>query len=435
MKNLLIISRDFPPSAIIAAMRAFRLVRRISGFGWRPFVLTAPDACQIPIDSSLAGAVPPTVHVEAVRCHSPWRHTAQWRDVRGLRRAVAYMAKSMTKIAEPLCRIDFDSPWIRPATRAGISLVKRQRIDLLWATSPPLSNLVVARRISQACHIPYVVDYRDVIRALELTTLPPRQRKNVVIERDVLWDCAGMTHVTPRQETILAERYPCIMRKPRCLVYNWFEASDIASCTPKHFAEPTIFHGGTLYGGMRRLDGFFAALALLKRSPPAGGAPPRFVQRRVGHDDAVYLAPLAAKHGVAEMIDLGPGLPRREFLSACRGADILLLVIGYNTGVSEHADAIPGKLFDYLPAGRPILVVGPEATEAGRIVTRLNRGIAVPDDAPERIAQAIRRLLRSEGESGPLDLRPEAVSEFEASHVVKQLARFLDSIVDAVSHR
>ena len=416
-------------------MRAFRLVRRISEFGWRPFVLTAPAACQIPLDSSLTDKVSSAVHVESVSCHSPWRHTAQWRDANGWRRATAYIAKSMAKITEPLCPIDFDSPWIRPATRAGVSLVKRHCIDLLWATTPPLSNLVVAQRVSRFCHIPYVVDYRDVIRAVEPAALPPRQRKNVVIERGVLRDCAGITHVAPRQETILADRYPFVMEKPRCLVYNWFEAGDTDSCTPKQFTGPTLFHGGSLYGGMRRLDGLFAALSLVRQSPPTAGAPPRFVQRRVGHDDAVYLASLAAEHGVTDMIDLGPGLPRREFLSSCRGADILLLVVGHNTGISEHADAIPGKLFDYLPAGRPILVVGPEATEAGRIVTRLNRGIAVPDDAPERIAQAIRKLLRSEGESGPLDLRPEAASEFEASHVVGKLAGFLASVVAATSHR
>jgi hypothetical protein len=82
-------------------------------------------------------------------------------------------------------------------------------------------------------------------------------------------------------------------------------------------------------------------------------------------------------------------------------------------------------LFDYMAAGRPILVVGPEGCVAGQMVERLNRGIGARDDRPEEITKAIDLLLAGQGRQGPLDLSPEAVSEFEGAKAVARLAEFL----------
>ena len=111
-----------------------------------------------------------------------------------------------------------------------------------------------------------------------------------------------------------------------------------------------------------------------------------------------------------------------------RNHDILLVSVGRDSGAQQHAGAIPGKVFDYLSCHRPILVTGPPECEVGKLVTRLGRGIAVPDDAPDRIAEAISRLLDHRGESGPLRLEQEAVAEVESRSVVKQLADFFERV-------
>jgi hypothetical protein len=60
-------------------------------------------------------------------------------------------------------------------------------------------------------------------------------------------------------------------------------------------------------------------------------------------------------------------------------------------GASEHSVAT-GKLFEYLTAGPPILVVG-QRSEAARIVSETGTGIAVPADEPAAIADGLARLV------------------------------------------
>jgi glycosyltransferase involved in cell wall biosynthesis len=51
-----------------------------------------------------------------------------------------------------------------------------------------------------------------------------------------------------------------------------------------------------------------------------------------------------------------------------------------------------GKLFEYLAAKRPVLVLG-EQTEAARIVARAGAGVAAAEDDPGSVADALERLL------------------------------------------
>jgi glycosyltransferase involved in cell wall biosynthesis len=189
--------------------------------------------------------------------------------------------------------------------------------------------------------------------------------------------------------------------------------------------------GGRLYGSARRVDRFFAAMVRLKEQDRSGaGGNLRFVH--YGGNPKVHrdIFQLSQPMGLGGIVRCEPAAPRAEFLAACKGADILLLLVGHDGDDSfMHQGSIPGKLYNYLAAGRPILVVGPRGCEAGKIVERVRRGIAVPDDEPESIADAIERLLGRREPAVPLDLSPEAVRDFETAAAVKKMADFLDSVV------
>lgn len=152
----------------------------------------------------------------------------------------------------------------------------------------------------------------------------------------------------------------------------------------------------------------------------------QFVQHSV--ESVEFLHRVAEKHGVADAVRTGPALPRPEFLSACRGASILLLAVGHDSRGQQHAGAIPGKLYDYMAAGRPILVVGPRDCEAGRLVREHDLGMSVADDDAAGIAGAIESLLGlcpSEGGNGS---RRSKVELFEANHVVRSFANLFNEL-------
>ena len=88
-------------------------------------------------------------------------------------------------------------------------------------------------------------------------------------------------------------------------------------------------------------------------------------------------------------------LDRDAALRLQREADGLLLL----TAGTRRGEAT-GKLFEYLGAERPILVLG-EDTEAARIVGAAGVGVAAPSADPEAIAAALERLPESVPAAAP----------------------------------
>ena len=87
-------------------------------------------------------------------------------------------------------------------------------------------------------------------------------------------------------------------------------------------------------------------------------------------------------------------LERSEALGLQRRADTLL-VLAEGNEVRPARSVATGKLFEYLGAGRPILVLG-EESEAARIVREAQAGIVAPGDDPRAIADVLERLVRRE---------------------------------------
>ncbi len=424
-RRLLIVSFAFAPSAVIGAKRPTRLAMRIGEQGWSPFVLTTQKRCHKRLDTSSTLDELPDIFVEKVACMSPWWHASMWTDYRQLGLRYFWRVNRLwTGPTARLLSLDPLAPWIWRATSSGVRFVEEHKIDMIWATTPPLSNLVVARQISRKTGVPYVVDFRDVRNVSNPKTLRGSDRRSFEAEKEAVENAAGITHVAPDQIDALQQMYPGCRQTPHRLIYNWFDRTEGDDMPARDFGRPTMLYGGNLYGGTRRVDGLLEALK-------------QHTQRDNKRTESLQLVlhcPVKDRPSITQLVDrfrlddvirLEGLIPASEFQAASRGADILLIVVGHNVGAAEHAKAIPGKLFDYLAAGRPILAVGPEGCVAGQMVEELNRGIWALDDQPKEIAHAIDLLLDGRGREGPLDLSPEAVSEFEGPSAVARLAEFL----------
>ena len=130
-----------------------------------------------------------------------------------------------------------------------------------------------------------------------------------------------------------------------------------------------------------------------------------------------------------EAVNLSNAIPAENFRQWCRGAAALLLVVGHDSGVFEHSRTVPAKLFEYFGAGRPILVVGAQDSEAERMILRTKRGVSVRDDGPGAIAAAIRQRIDPQWVEANIDLTDQAVAEYRSEAVVGGLCGFFDQIL------
>jgi hypothetical protein len=109
-----------------------------------------------------------------------------------------------------------------------------------------------------------------------------------------------------------------------------------------------------------------------------------------------------------------------------READLLLL------WKPRHGTTmVPGKTYEYLDAGRPVLALLPEEDEATDLVRRAGGTIVDPDDRPA-ITTALAKHYEAWLENGRApDVRPEWLSGFTREALTGRLASELDSLVQS----
>jgi hypothetical protein len=131
--------------------------------------------------------------------------------------------------------------------------------------------------------------------------------------------------------------------------------------------------------------------------------------------------------GLGGVVSFHDTVSHTEALNIEKRSHILLLIKHTNP---VYNGIVPGKLYEYIGARRPILALSPEG-EASDIVRRLGRGEIASQDDPERIAERIEKMHRKHLE-GTLetdyDLTP--VNEYRRDVLTGRLAEFLNAHVD-----
>ncbi len=433
-RKLLIISPHFAPSGLVGAKRPTRLAVSIREHGWQPFVLTFPESCCERLDPSSHVPSLEEMQITRVPCWSPWLHSRWWRrrSRPGLNRALGMLGRGLARLTDPVLPTGVYDPWKFLAIRAGVKLVREHGVDLIWSTSPPAIASEVAYGIGRRTNVPYVLDFRDVQLLGQDRSFPRQARNQFRREEAAVKQASGITYCAPVQIRELRSRYGASKETPCCLAYNWLQGQRLTGHSVEAFERPTLLHGGALYFGsasVRPIDALFAGLARLRHIHYGASKDLQFVHFDSAME-ASYIGRLAADHGVTDSVSIRPPVPSDEFLSYCRAADMLLVFVGRNTGQIDHAGAIPAKVYGYLSAKRPILVVGPEGCEAGRLVERVRRGRAAVDDDPESIAEAIAWLREASDDPTKLDFSDGAVQEFQEGNVVAKLADFFARVAD-----
>lgn len=144
----------------------------------------------------------------------------------------------------------------------------------------------------------------------------------------------------------------------------------------------TLVHSGAL-GRSRGWAQMLAALALCPE-----GTRLRLVGRFTDGSEAEFEAE-AARLGLTDCIDRTPWLPQAEALARVAECDIGLVL--FQRGETNHAFALPHKLFDCMLAGLPVIV--PDfATEVAAAVREAGCGECVDTADPAAIAAAVARL-------------------------------------------
>src|SRR5262249_30350113 len=137
------------------------------------------------------------------------------------------------------------------------------------------------------------------------------------------------------------------------------------------------------------------------------------------------LTDIAADYDVADMVFVHGMVPHRRSLEILLGSDIQVLV-GFPPPKADLQ--VPGKLFEYMGVGRPVLALAPQESAIADVMSKsgITGEVCDPDD-PEKIAQAIRRLasLRGKPAAKPNHTNTSSLLQFTRRDQVRRIAQLL----------
>jgi glycosyltransferase involved in cell wall biosynthesis len=131
--------------------------------------------------------------------------------------------------------------------------------------------------------------------------------------------------------------------------------------------------------------------------------------------------------GLADRVEVIPFVPRRQSLALQRDSEALLLILpeagGRGTGV------IPGKVFEYVAAERPILAAVPPGGAAAKFIDEIGAGIVAPVDDVDALRAALVEL-HARWKRGELsvELAPDVRERLSRRARVAELAELLQEL-------
>jgi hypothetical protein len=310
--------------------------------------------------------------------------------------------------------------WLPAGVRGGRKILAGWAPDLIFASAPPFTTLLIARALGRRGGIPLVVEYRD--RFLEDPYWTPTGlRRRLIRTLEEWWMKQAKAIVTVSDPW--AEDYRARFRLPVLTAYNGFDPDDFPADYPRaDGTDPTtlrIVYTGILYPDRRDPSPLFEAIALM------GEAGRKIVAEFYGPDLEMVTA-MADRHGVRDRVRVSGSVPYKQSIDLQMNADVLLL-LQWND--PRERGNVPGKLFEYIGARRPVLGLGTEDGVPARILRE--RGIGIVLNDPARIAGQLGAWLAEKRSNGCLPLLPPAArAGYSRPEQYAAVETFLRDVVD-----
>lgn len=443
--RVLIITYDFPPSLEIGGHTCAQIARHLPRYGWKPLVLTvktryidAFDAASEGTNSALTvrtGMIPhPFVIYRSVK--SKFRRQAgrneQGIASNGMTGAFRRWAVSLLGLPDPY------TGWIIPAVISGMAVIRKHQVVHILSSGPRWTNHLVGLALARLTGLPWTALFQDPLKywtPLELER-PPRDLPDRVVrglERAVVKRANVVVCVTEPHTALLRQAYPKLLATKFITIPHGYDDAEWDNVTGKSSQcirgrndNFIITYSGTLYMKRNPLPVFRALRAL------ADSGDISLDQIRVDFIGNCNLAEgkpvtdMAKECGIGECVHITGLLSRQETLIRVIQSDLLLLF------AEDLTQQIPGKTYEYLRAGRPILAL----TSRGALVDLLGQTggawVIDPKDGG-RIAAALREAYRFwlDGLPGPAP-DPAVVKGFDRRVLVGRFAEaFKQSVLEA----
>ena len=429
MKKILMISYFFLPLLEVGSLRALGIAKYLTEYGWQPYVLSIKNP-ERSFSSSIEFKPP-----ESTRTF----YFATLFNLKGvtlkleriIRMCLPFMAKGMSRrsfVQDLICIPDIFIGWILPCLLAGLQLIRRNRIDVIYVSCKPFSQAITGVFLKKLTKKPLVLDFRDPV------SFPLGDFDNIIsrhftlplikmIERFTLKNCDGFIVTTNETKEMYLSLYP-FLRNRIHRIYNGFYLEAKPSPKLKKFDRFTIVYTGNFYYNYKIPgDTFFRALQKTISDKIIPEDKIQFLYIGKLRNPRDWLTTASKKYGIENNVISTGEVTREDSVEILSRCSMLLLRI--------VPPMISTKLYEGLAVGIPILATIYDG-EAKELIKQYSKAFYIikPDDV-DSVTKALTDAYHR-WEKG--DLKIVKNEGFLSSFNKKALTKQFVAIIEGLSY-
>src|SRR3954470_15404388 len=411
--KVLLVTMYFPPSGGGGVQRPLKFATHLPAHGIETHVLAPDDAKWIHSDPEL---VPPT---------QAWIHRARYLGPRARklgdelhgRHGLDRLSRQARSLSRRVLVPDENVGWNLTAIPSAVRIARNEDIDVVITPSPPNSVHLVGAAVKRLTGARWVADLRDSVGA------HPHRRVERASVRAKEKVSESVARLVARQADVIVAASEAIADEARSLepagivttILNGADFDDFAGLEYRRGDRFRITHTGSFFG-KRDPRPFLIAL----KESGLENVVARFVGELTTRDRE-----WAEALALGDRLELLPFGSRRRSLAYQRDSEALLLLLPQ--AGERGTPVLPGKIFEYLAAERPIIAAVPPTGAAANLVRESGAGVVVPPDDVAGIREALVGL-EARWRAGRLNgtpLSPELRDRISRRKRVEELSELL----------
>lgn len=430
LKKVLFITYYWPPAGGAAIERILKFYKYLPEFGWEPIILTV-DKGDFPfVDEDLISEIRENTIVyrsDNFSLHKVFSIFSKEKSEESLK-PFAFTDTNQKGFKAKLSRwVKFNAIpdtrflWKYYAIKKAKQICKEHKIDLIFSSSPPQTNHIIATKVSKATGIPCVGDFRDPWTDVYwLKTFPLRWKLihyfDKKLEKRTLDRMTAITTVSPSW----VELFQSKTKSPVHLVYNGFD-NEINISNKTQNSKFTIRYTGSL-SLEQDISVFMKALDLLDAKLDLKqnfniefiGNFPEFVKDKI------------SSFKTAHQVKILPYVSSKEAYDLMNASDMLLLFIH----LTPDNGVINYKIYDYLSTAKTILAFGDKNGDAAQIIEKSRAGKMFEYSDDKSVATFIEeKFLEFKEKEFKNSINVEFVSSFKRKVLCKRISEIFNDII------
>ncbi len=423
MQKVLVITYYWPPAGGPGVQRWLKFTKYMPDFGIKPIVFVPKNADYPILDKSLSDEVPRNLKVIEHPILEPYRFASIFskKKTKRISSGIIQKEQKQTLLEKLLLWIrgnlfipDARKHWVKPSVQYLNDFIAENSIETIITTGPPHSVHLIGMSLKDKLGIEWIADFRDPWTTIgyhnKLKLTNSSQQKHQLLESQVL-NKANKIIVTSKTTQ---KEFEHKTRQPIEVITNGFDDRKRSEVLDDNF---TISHIGSLLTN-RNPTALWHVLGELTKENKTFADKLNIQLVGIVGDDVLESI---NTFGLSDFVQC-PGYVDHEKVLEYQSKSQLLLLLEIDA--EETKGIIPGKLFEYMKAKRPILAIGPKDWEAGTIVEATQSGRYFQADDQSSIKEVVLNWFEAY-QKGSLKAKAIGIEKYHRKQLTKDLADFI----------